>query len=309
MKKLTIAIPTYNRQVLLEKLVNSIPSHLEISISDNGKYLTNEFTNKYQNVYLIQHEIIIDIFYNWNSSIKNIKDSDYIAIPSDDDLYATDSFRFIQDTIDSNENIDLFIFGNNFIDGNDEIIGQYCPEEYKIYEAPFGLKEFLYSVDARMPSVFFRKSFLDKIGYFDEEKFTLTAADSELIQRALLLGKVAFIPKIVSSYRVWPGSLTDQKIATKHWMDEIDIWTDKITTIANDTLTKLQNTFDWDKYKDEIFARNLLAGMNNLYKNKYYKKVGEHFFTTRYPRNAMIMTKLRILKILMFAKIKAFFAA
>lgn len=59
--------------------------------------------------------------------------------------------------------------------------------------------EFLY---VRMPSVFFKKSFLDKIGYFDEKNFNLTAADSELIQRSLLLGKVAFIPKIVSSYRV-----------------------------------------------------------------------------------------------------------
>ena len=92
-------------------------------------------------------------------------------------------------------------------------------------------------------------------------------------------------------------------------MDEIDIWTDKIIALANNKLTKLQNTFDWDKYKDEIFARNLLAGMNNLYKNKYYKKVKQHFLTNRYPKNAMFVTKLRILKTLMFAKIKGVFFA
>lgn len=304
---LTIAIPTYNREMLLTKLVDSIPKYINISISDNGAFLSDNFIEQHKNASVVKHKKILDIFYNWNASIKNIDKTYYLSIPSDDDLYSITSFEFIKKTINSLDDIDIFIFGNNFIDENDNIIGSYCPKELKIYDYPKGLNEFLYDVSVRMPSVFFKKSFLDRIGCFDEKSFTLTAADSELIQRALLLGRVAFVPQIISSYRVWKGSLTDQKIATNHWMNEIDIWTDKIIKLANSTLTNSQNTFDWEKYKDEIYARNLLAGLNNLYKNKNYKKIVEHFLACRYPKNAMFETKMRIFKTLLLAKIKAFF--
>ncbi len=306
---LTIAIPTYNREVLLTKLVNSIPKDINISISDNGSFLSDKFKEQHENISMVKNEKILDIFYNWNASIKNIDKSNYLAIPSDDDLYDIESFEFIEKTINSLNDVDVFIFGNNYIDENDNIIGSYCPKELKVYDYPEGLNEFLYGVDVRMPSVFFKKTFLDKIGYFDEKNFTLTAADSELIQRSLLLGKVAFIPKIVSSYRVWNGSLTDQKIATNHWMNEIDIWTNKIIELANNKLSTSQNTFNWEKYKDEIYARNLLAGLNNLYKNKNYKKIAEHFLACRYPKNAMFKTKIRIFKTLILSKIKAFFVS
>lgn len=306
---LTIAIPTYNREVLLTKLVDSIPKDINISISDNGSFLSAKFKEQHENVSIIENEKILDIFYNWNTSIKNIDKTYYLAIPSDDDLYNIESFKFIKETINSLDDVDIFIFGNNFIDGNDNIIGSYCPKELKVFDSPTGLNEFLYGVNVRMPSVFFKKSFLDEIGYFDEKNFTLTAADSELVQRSLLLGKVAFIPKIVSSYRVWNGSLTDQKIATNHWMSEIDIWTDKIIKLANSKLTDSQNTFNWGKYKDEIYARNLLAGLNNLYRNKNYKKITDHFSSCRYPKNAMLKTKIRILKILLLSTIKAFFVS
>lgn len=306
---LTIAIPTYNREALLTKLVDSIPKNIHISISDNGAFLSDNFNQEHQNAYIVKHKIFLDIFYNWNEAIKNIDKTQYLAIPSDDDMYNMELFEFITKTIISLDDIDIFIFGNNFIDENDNIIGSYCPKELKICDYPTGLNEFLYDVSVRMPSVFFKKSFLDKIGYFDEKNFTLTAADSELIQRSLLLGKVAFIPKIISSYRVWSGSLTDQKIATNHWMNEIDIWTNKIIKLANSELADTQNTFDWKKYKDEIYARNLLAGLNNLYKNKNYKKIAEHFLACRYPKNAMIKTKIRIFKTLILSKIKAFFVS
>lgn len=307
MKQIVIAVPTYNREELLKKLIDAIPNNIAVHISDNGNFLKSDF--KHSNLKITHHEKIYTMFQNWNLSIVDSMPSDYIAITSDDDIYITDSFKLIQDIIDSSVDADVFIFGNNFINENDEIIGRYCPNEYKTCEAPFGLNEFLYGVDARMPSIFFKKSFLDEIGYFDEINFKFTAADSELIQRALLLGKVAFIPHIVSSYRIWTGSETDKKISTMEWMNQIDIWTDKIIALANNKLTKEQNTFDWNRYKDEIFARNLLAGMSHLYRNKNYKKVDEYFFEIRYPENAMFITKLRIFKTLILSKVKAFFAS
>lgn len=303
MKKITIAIPTYKRENLLRKLTESIPSNISLSISDNGCSLPESFITSYKNATIVKQEHVLDIFANWNAAIASVNFCDYIAIPSDDDLYSLDSFDLIQDAINNHDNIDIFIFGNNFINENDEVIGHYCPKKHEILEAPYGLSHFLYGVNVRMPSVFFKKSFLDKIGYFDEKSFTLTAADSELVQRALLLGKVAFVPKIVASYRVWSGSLTDQRIATKHWMSEIDVWTDKIVKLANTTLATSHNIFNWQRYKDEIYARNLLGGLSNLYKSKQYDKVSTHYHQMRHPKNALLITKLRILKILFFSKI------
>lgn len=49
---LTIAIPTYNREVLLTKLVNSIPKDINISISDNGSFLSDKFKEQHENISL-----------------------------------------------------------------------------------------------------------------------------------------------------------------------------------------------------------------------------------------------------------------
>lgn len=304
MKKITIAIPTYKRENLLKKLVESIPSNISLSISDNGSSLSESFITTYKNATIVKQEHVLDIFANWNAAITSINFCDYIAIPSDDDLYNLDSFDLIQDAINNHDNIDIFIFGNNFINENDEVIGHYCPKKHEILEAPYGLSHFLYGVNVRMPSVFFKKSFLDKIGYFDEKSFTLTAADSELVQRALLLGKVAFVPKIVASYRVWSGSLTDQRIATKHWMSEIDVWTDKIITLADSTIGTQQTLFNWQQYKDEVYAQNLLAGLGNLYKSKQYNKILSYYHEMRHPKHAKLKTKLRIFKVLLSSKIR-----
>ncbi len=304
MKKIAIAIPTYNRERLLSKLIQTIPSNIVISISDNGSFLPDHFAKEYKNVSIIKHQNVLNMFDNWNAAIKNINEIDFIAITSDDDLYDINSFEFIQKTMNTHD-ADVFIFGNNFIDENDHIIGKYCPKKYKFYHAPNGLNEFLYGVKVRMPSVFFKKSFLDKIGYFDEKLFNLTAADSELIQRALLFGKVAFIPKIVGSYRVWSGSLTAQKIASQRWMKEVEEWTNKIMKLATDSNLKFKNKMNWEKYKDEIFARNLLSGLNNLYKSKKYKEVLTYYSQNRFPHKAFLKTKTKIFQKIICSKLQA----
>lgn len=307
MKKIGVAIPTYNRNDLLEKLLLSIPDDIKISISDNGGYVTNEIKQKYGNAFYICHDKVIDIFHNWNSAIENDIDVDFLSIPSDDDLYLKEKFQIIVNAINSID-ADVFVFGNQFIDGDDTLIGSYCPDKYEVLNAPYGFERFMHGVDVRMPSVFFKKSFLDEIGYFDAELFSLTAADSELIQRALLLGKAVFVPEVVSSYRVWPGSLTDQKIATSHWLIEIELWADKIVELGSNSKNLLKPNFNWNVYKDELFARNLLAGLENKYKNKKYLELRMHYKAHRFPKKALLRTKLRIIKVLFKTFLKGLYA-
>ncbi len=155
-----------------------------------------------------------------------------------------------------------------------------------------------------MPSVFFKKRFLDKIGYFDDKKFSLTAADSELIQRALLLGKVVYVPEIVSSYRVWQGSLTYEKIASSEWLEEIELWHEKISMLG---INNSVNIFDWKYYRGEIFARNLLAGLSNLYTKGEYKQLQHHFSKMKTPRISSYNNKIKTYKRTIVITSKKFF--
>ncbi|MCT7942947.1 glycosyltransferase family 2 protein [Shewanella holmiensis] len=303
MKRLSVSIPTYNRQHYLTKLINSIPEDTQIVVSDNGEFLTDVEFGNHPHFVKVSHKKVLPIFENWNAAIISSADTDYIAIPSDDDCYIKSEFPFIINVLNKYD-ADVFIFGNNFIDENDNVVGSYCPKDYEVLQAPLGFNKFLYSVDVRMPSIIFKKTFLDKIGYFDQKSFTLTAADSELIQRALLLGNVVFVPRIVSCYRVWPGGLTDQKIASKHWMDEIDTWTNKIIKLGREEVASV----NWNKYKDELYARNLLAGCYNLYKVKNYKGVTNHLKISRYPWNAKLASHLRLLKIFSLSCLKRIYA-
>ena len=56
---LTIAIPTYNREVLLTKLVNSIPKDINISISDNGSFLSDKFKEQHENISMVKNENLL----------------------------------------------------------------------------------------------------------------------------------------------------------------------------------------------------------------------------------------------------------
>ncbi|VVS90862.1 NAD-dependent epimerase/dehydratase family protein [Desulfoluna spongiiphila] len=301
LNNICVAIPTCNRTELLEKLLCSIPHNIKISISDNGNFISPKVKNK--NISYFSTQQIIPMFENWNNALRNIDHCKYVVVPSDDDIYYNNSFGIIENEIWNNPDIDIFIFGHNLMDENEHIISSYCPRSYKKYNPAEGFSEFQSGVLARMPSVVFKKTFLDKVGYFDES-FQITAADSELIQRALLFGKALFVPTIISGYRVWSGGLTAKKIATKEWMDEIELWTNKTAKIAFEQLTINGFKFNKAKFKDEIFAQNLLAGLLSLVKAKRYRQAILHLNSFRFPRKARLITKLRLLAYAIMIKLK-----
>jgi hypothetical protein len=146
-----------------------------------------------------------------------------------------------------------------------------------------------------MPGVIFRKTFLDSLGGFDPT-YRLTAADSELVQRALLFGHSVFIPEIIAGYRVWRGGLTSQKIASKEWLGEIEYWTKKNADIAAKEMQRAGFKFNKEKFKDNIYAKNLIAGCDNLLQCKKYRDCIHFIFTSRFPRRARIGLRLRLLK-------------
>ncbi len=297
--KLTIAIPTYRRNDYLVRLLNTIPSNLRVKvvISDNECHVTNDIKQEFDKFTFIGSKQKLGMFQNWNVALENV-DTEWFILPSDDDMFCTDSFDKIDSVLKQNPLGDVFIFGHNVIDENDNVISSWAPEKFKSFENFEGFKVFMKGVDARCPSIILRTKLARKMGSFDES-LDFTAADSLLIQKCLLYGKSVFVPEIISSYRVWPNNFTNQLIATKGWMDKIEMWTDKLGFVLRKDFFKLFSETKIKNIKDEIFAQNLLAGISKIRKNEGLVVALKFIIENRYPYRANFKTQLVIIKTLL----------
>ena len=114
MKKLAICIPTYNRSLLLDRLLNSIPSitDIMISICDDG---SNDSTHD-----IVQnHEARLSIKYDYQEnkgrasalrkSVLN-SNAEYVMIVDSDDLFEKKGVEIILDSLKKNKGINFFVF-------------------------------------------------------------------------------------------------------------------------------------------------------------------------------------------------------
>ena len=291
MSSLGIAIPTYNRQEQLESLLETIPEHIPTYISDNGSCLTESFRKKFPQARVSAVTgNIITMFENWNRAARLVS-QDWIIIPSDDDIYYPQSFETVSQYLDRYAQADMIVFGHNVVDENYRIIGRWVPKTLDDLSTPSGFKHFKYGVDARMPSIIFRRSLLEAIGFFDEE-FMVTAADSYMIQRASLLGRTVFVPLIISGYRVWTQGTTHGTISTQAWLKEIVQWGDKL----EQQLKKVpMYASEIGHIRSEIYARNLHAGLSHLRNKGFHLKAVRHFLAADFPWQATLLTRMKLI--------------
>ncbi len=285
-----IAIPTYKRQTQLTNLLASIPKELKIYVSDNGATLTNTFIK--QHPWVTFNVLIgnpVTMYTNWNIVVRMTKE-EWVVIPSDDDIYYDDSFKIIKSQTDKYSGTDIIVFGHNIVDKDYNIIDRWVPSSLMLYDPPYGFGEFKYGVQARLPSIVIRRSLLIDLGLFDEN-FQITAADSYLVQQALLKGKSVFVPEVVSGYRVWPNSATSATIGTIEWMEDIDKW---CKSLHMHLLSTNEYSHEALKIYSEIYARNLCAGIKNVRKNKGITGGWAHLLRCKYPYQALPKTQLRL---------------
>jgi glycosyltransferase involved in cell wall biosynthesis len=293
---LTVTIPTFNRAIYLNKLLNSLPKSLHVVVSDNGAFLSDEFKARFPWTKFITQEIVIDAPSNWNKCMHAVN-TEWFVLPSDDDLYFEHSFNIIQHYCDQYPDADLLIFGHKVINENGVEISSWIPEKLQEFKAPGAYNLFKYGVESRFPSMLFKTAKVKECGYLDKS-YKLTAGDSKLIQMILLSGTVVFIPEIVGAYRTWPQNSTTLTIGTNHWLREIDRWQNDIGGyIKNNVNDNFLEEFK--SIKDEVYARNFLAGMYSL-KNKKGLKKWDFIIKSRFPFKASMRTKLRILKAVLF---------
>jgi hypothetical protein len=206
-----------------------------------------------------------------------------------------DASNAVADALQRHPDADIYVFGCDLLDEHDHAWPGYRPETYEVFECGDGFLKFASGVHARMPGVLFKHDFLKCIGAFDE-RFELTAADSDLVQRALLLGRSVFIPEVIGLYRIWRGSLTHARQATDLWMKEVGLWTDKISELLSKGHQPPSRRVDIDRYKDEIIAQNLLAGFRNLQSKGLMDDAHAFLARNPVPRRARLMTHLRLMR-------------
>lgn len=299
LNKLTIAIPTYKRNDYLVKLLMTIPISFggKVVISDNESYVTTEIKSAFSKFTFIGNEQKLEMFQNWNVALENVT-TEWFVIPSDDDMFCEQSFEKIDTILSQNPQGDIFIFGHNVIDESDNVMDSWVPAKFKSYENAEGFKIFKKGVEARCPSIIIRTELARKMGFFDET-LEFTAADSFLIQKCLLYGKSIFVPEIISSYRVWPNNFTSQLIATKKWMDKIELWTDKLVFVLKMDFKNNFTEKQIKNIKDEICAQNLLAGMSRIRKKEGFLSMLKYLGANRYPYRADFKTHLFFIKVIL----------
>jgi len=287
-----ICIPSYNREELLFVMLDSIPDSVNVHVSDNGGcYRENEMFKLHGNVTMYPSESIIPMFNNWARAASLSKER-FFFLPSDDDIYYPQMIEIVNNVLnDISQNdlgdISMIVFGHDLIDGNGDKISSWSPAVEGIFSEVESFEQFRFGVDARMPSILINKLKYDEIGGINLA-LQHTAADSELVQKLALAGKVVFSKKTVSAYRVWPGSETHKKIASAEWSNDIDLWMRNLSSLLHKN--KYSSSFV-NRTVDEIKLRNIVAGV-------FYCDCIKHMINflriNRYPYRATLKTQLRL---------------
>lgn len=293
---IAVAIPTYKRKELLARLIGSVPRRWQVFVSDNDSSLAPLESKFGEHVVVSHAPALIGMFANWNRALSLVDSRcTHVFVPSDDDLFLPEAEDTVDQALRHYPDADVFVFGCDFFDEQDRRWGGYAPSTFESLAPGEGFLRFVAGVEARMPGVLFRREFLTRIGAFDE-RLELTAADSELVQRALLLGRSVFIPKVIGLYRVWSGSLTHARQATDQWMEEVALWTDKIVTLLQKGHQPASRRIDVRRYRDEIIARNLLAGLENLLRKGEPEQARDFLRRHPTPMRASLRTRLQLLR-------------
>nr|WP_295926887.1 glycosyltransferase family 2 protein [uncultured Dyadobacter sp.] len=292
---LGVAIPTYKRENYLRILLDTIPANVDVVVSDNGGFTSAEFKQDYSSRKFIGSDVVVNMFQNWNNAINGL-DNEWICLASDDDIFYPNAFQAFDQYLAQYADSEIIIFGHNYIDETGKKLGNWKVPGILDLSAPLGYNVFKYGVDARPIAVFFKKELFQRIGELDVG-YKITSADSDFIQLALLHGRALFVPEIVSGYRIWSHSLTNQLNTSTEWMAEVTKWQDKIKrelqTLNFPPREIKENT-------DEVFIRNLLSGLLSLRAQRKGILASIRYLKQfRYPRHATLTTQLKILQCLL----------
>ena len=169
MKKISIIIPTFNREKYLEftlkSIINQNYNNFEIIIIDGGSTdKTLEIIKKYEKyITYFQSGKDKNMYDAINKGMKKINGEIWAVLNSDDFYINKNLFYFVNKTFEKNDEVDGISFNFILINENNEIIKlkKRLNINYKNL-LNFGNCELM-----PQPGTFLKKQIIDDIGYFD----------------------------------------------------------------------------------------------------------------------------------------------
>jgi len=215
----SILIATYNRPTYIGKCLESVLSNdfkdFEIIISDDHSQKIDEIKAKIQpylkfsNVNFIYQPQNLGFHENYNYLIDKANGK-FLILVDDDDKLKHDSLRKLKECIDKDADYDLYGFGYEVIDENDDFYCSYCPSKrFEIsLEKPKFVRSLFFS-DVLPFQVFHSCAicFRREIGReIKRRKEASIGADLLFLFQAINQGKkMLVIPEVLFSYRKMLG--------------------------------------------------------------------------------------------------------
>jgi len=308
MYQITVIIPTLNRIKYLMETVENLKvsidgfDQIEVIISDNN---SNDGTSKwleenimgFKNWSVVYHKKLFPMYRHWNQII-NIAKGEYILLLSDDDLVSKKMFEKCLKIINEEKKMSMIMFDHDLIDENGKILQHFNFGKSGRISKGTAFNYFKYGVSHRLCSIFFNKKLIEDCGGFDE-KYNITAADSDLIQNCSLKGDVYFLSEsdIKGYYRTWSGAATQQKLLSNEWHDEILRWCEKLKSYLSEyteyDINNIIETIRFNNYMAAI-SENYFALPKNTVK-EYMKTIPDFKHITSKKKILLFLARNRVL--------------
>lgn len=215
MSKLTVAIPTYNRDDYLRQAIASVLQEkevdLELLIVDtaspvNVKEIVESFNDP--RIKYVYHPVNLGMIGAGNMCIELCR-TEYLLLFADDDRLLKGGVKKLYDALAAYPDAGAAIGSVLLIDDAGKVVGDklaitsvdQCVDGKVFYE-----KYLTGKVAVQPCSVLLRKSVLDKAGQYDNQ--IQYCPDMDLWLRVALNGKVALIADTVGEYRMHGGTAT-----------------------------------------------------------------------------------------------------
>lgn len=214
---ISIIIPTYNRSVLLTRAVNSVLSQTyldwELLIIDDGSTdNTRDVVGEY-----VKKDNRVKYFYKENGGqgsarnigLKNVRGT-YVAFLDSDDEWLSEKLEKQVSVLDSNVSID-FCFTADLIKNEDlsrEFVKRYNFITPRLFE-----RSRLCGRGFSVPSSYlFRKTALERVGFFDENRILIGLEDNDWGIRTFKLS-FYYIDDPLTIYWVHSGQITNENMS------------------------------------------------------------------------------------------------
>jgi len=198
MTKVSTITPCYNMARYMEGFLLNLSEQthedLEVVLDHNNPTdeevaMVQSYNEIHDNIFHIQVDGVDPIGVSMNRCIENAS-GDYLCIWNVDDLRTPNSIEVMANTLDENPDVD-FVYGNYYV-----VPSFLSTQGYLVDET--GREDELTSSIILGPFFMFRKTLLEKSGWFDEQ--LVQGADYDLALRLALNGKGLHIKDILGYY-------------------------------------------------------------------------------------------------------------